>query len=349
MRAAWYERPGAARDVLNVGETPAPAPGSGEVRVRAAAAGINPADVKRRAGAGGRAMTALRMIPGDDGAGVIDAVGPNVSPGRIGQRVWIYAATAGRPCGTSAEFVVVPAGQAVPLPHSVALEVGACLGVPALTAHRAVFADGPVAGRVLLVTGGAGAVGAYAIQLASQAGANVIATASTADKTEAARGAGAEHVVDYRRADAAESILAFAGEIDRIVDVALGANLPLSARVLRVGGTIAAYGSDTIPEPRLPFYPLMRRDVTIRLVSVFAMPEAARRQAIEQITALLEHNALSHNIARRHTLEDIAHAHEAVERGDLVGKVIITLGRKGADSRSDRDASLVRRRTGSRA
>jgi NADPH2:quinone reductase len=324
MRAAWYDRTGPADDVLVVGELPDPEPGIGEVRVRVRAAGVNPADVKRRAGAGGRSMTAARVVPGDDGAGVIDRVGPRVPAARIGTRVWVHSANHGRPNGTSAEYVVVPADQAIALPDGTSFEAGACLGVPALTAHRAVFGDGPVAGRTVLVTGGAGAVAHYAIELAKHGGATVLATASTPDKRRAALAAGADHVVDYRRDDAAGEILALSGGgVQRVVDVAFGANLPLTTAVIATNGTIAAYGSDTVPEPALPFYPLMRRGVTIRLVRVFSMPAPALRAATEHVSRLLADDVLTHPIARIRPLAAIAEAHRLVESGAGIGKVLL--------------------------
>jgi NADPH2:quinone reductase len=343
VKAVFYERTGPAAAVLQVGELPDPLPGPGEVRVRIAVAGVNPADVKRRAGAGDRRMTVPLAVPGDDGAGVIDAVGEGVMAGRVGERVWVHAATLARgggqdsraraarraaaACGTCAELVVVPAAQAVPLPDGVELEVGACLGVPALTAHRALFADGPLGARRVLVTGGAGAVGQYAIQLAKRAGATVVATASTAAKQAAARAAGADHVVDYRRADAAEQVVAFAGPVERVIDVALGRNLPLTAAVIAPGATIAAYGSDEQPEPRLPFYPLMRNDATIRLITVFAMPPDALRAAVKDVNDAVEAGALTHPIAARFPLEATADAHEAVERGSVIGKTLVTVSK----------------------
>jgi NADPH2:quinone reductase len=317
MRAAWYERTGAAADVLVVGDRPDPVPAAGEVRVRLEAAAINPRDVKRRAGAGDRAMTDPLVIPGDDGAGVIDEVGHGVPIARLGERVWVHAANYGRPFGTSAEYVVVPAAQAVPLPTGTPFEVGACLGVPALTAHRCVFADGPVAGTTVLVTGAAGAVGRYAVQLAALAGATVIATASGPEKQRSARAAGAHHVVDNRESGAVEAV---GTEVDRVVDVAFGANLAFTSAVLAPNGTIATYGSDADPEPRLPFYPLMRRGTVIRMVSVFAMPVA---EAIADITRHLEAGALTHPVAATYALDDIAKAHEAVERGGHVGRVLL--------------------------
>jgi NADPH2:quinone reductase len=326
VRAAWYDATGPAREVLVVGELRAPAAGAGEVLVRVMAAGVNPADVKRRAGAGGRAMAAPRVVPGDDGAGVVEAVGAGVDRTRIGSRVWVHDATVGRPWGTSAELVVVAADRAVPLPDGVSFAAGACLGVPALTAHRAVFSDGPVRDRVVLVTGGGGTVGQYAIQLARWGGARVVATVSGPEKARAAARAGAEYVVDYRTPDAVDRVLETVGEVDRVVDVAFGANLPLTGAVLAVGGTIAAYGSDAVPDPALPFYPLMRRDARLHLVSVFAMPAAARAQAVAELTELLSAGVLEHPIGAELSLEDIAAAHEAVEDPSVVGRVVVTVG-----------------------
>jgi len=326
MRAAWYERNGAASDVLAVGERPDPEPGAGEVRVRVAAAGINPADVKRRSGAGGRAMGDPLVIPGDDGAGVIDRVGPGVPAGRAGERVWVHSANHGQPFGTAAEFVVVPAGRAIPLPPDCSFEEGACLGVPALTAHRSVFADGPVRGKIVLVTGGAGAVSQYAIQLAVHGGANVIATASTSGKQRAAADAGASRVIDYRQPGVAQDILRHApGGVDRVVDVGFGVNLPLTSAVIAPNGVIATYGSDAVPVPEFPFYPLMRKGVTVRTVSVFIMPPDAMRAAVSEIGALLAQGALTHRIAVQYPLGAIAAAHQYVESGLGIGKTVLTI------------------------
>ncbi|SHJ90915.1 NADPH:quinone reductase [Pseudonocardia thermophila] len=333
MRAAWYERTGPAAEVLVVGDRPEPVPAPGEVRVRLAVAGINPRDVKRRAGAGDRVMEDPLVIPGDDGAGTIDATGAGVAPARIGERVWVHGAAFGRPFGTAAEYVTVPAEQAVPLPDGVPFEIGACLGVPALTAHRCVFADGPVDGRTVLVTGGAGAVGRYAVQFAALAGATVIATASTPEKRRSAREAGAHHVVDHRDPMAAQTIASLAGPggVARIVDVAFGANLPLTSALIAPGGTIATYGSDAEPQPRLPFYPLMRKGVVIRTVLVFTMPPQAREAAVRDVTRWLASGALTHPVAQVYPLDRIAEAHEAVERGGRVGRVLLDVRRTGPE------------------
>jgi NADPH:quinone reductase len=325
MRAAWYDRTGAAKDVLVVGDLPDPEPNPGQVRVRVEAAGLNPVDVKRRSGAGGRTMTFPRIIPGNDGAGVIDQVGPGVADSRVGERVWVYSACENQPYGTAAEYVVVPAHQAVRLPDSTNFDEGACLGIPALTAHRCLFADGPIDGMTVLVTGGAGSVGHYAIELAKHAGARVIATASTSDKQDAALAAGADHVVDYRRSDARAVIADFARTtgISRIIDVAFGVNIGLTSTVIATNGVIATYASDEMPEPVIPFGKLMRQAVTIRTVQVFKTPDEAIKAAISDITSLLSAGALTHPIFAHYQLEEIARAHVYVERGRGIGKVLV--------------------------
>jgi NADPH2:quinone reductase len=327
MRAAWYEANGAARDVLVVGSVGDPEPGRGQVLVKVSAAGVNPADVKYRSGTRGRTMRHPRIIPGDDGAGVIEAVGDGVAPARVGERVWVHSANQGQPHGTAAEFVVVPADRAITLPDHVPFTAGACLGVPALTAHRCLFADGPVDGATILVTGGAGAVGHYGVQLAKQAGATVIATASTTEKQRVAAEAGADHVVDYRDPSAAAAIFEITEGrgVDRVVDVAFGANLGLTTELLAVNGTIATYSSDAVPNPSVPFYPLMRKGATIRTVLVYVMPAPALRQAVDDISRLLSADALTHAIAVTRPLEEIATAHEDVEEGRLIGNAVITL------------------------
>jgi len=242
MKAAYYERQGTAADVLSFGEFPVPQPGAGEVRVRIFASGLNPSDIKARTGFSSPANFPL-VIPHQDGAGVIDAVGAGVAPARIGKRVWLFEAQYRRAFGTAAEYAVVPAQQAVHLPDNVSYEVGACLGVPALTAHRCLFADGDIRGRAVLINGGAGAVGTAAILLAKWAGAWVATTVSTPDQADAARRAGADLVIDRRREDVAATVIAQTGQrgVDRIVDVSLQENLQTDMRCLANGGIISAY------------------------------------------------------------------------------------------------------------
>jgi NADPH2:quinone reductase len=330
MRAAWYERKGAAREVLQIGEMAIPTPGPGEVRVRVAVSGINPSDTKGRGGAGigPKTMPFPRIVPHQDGAGVIDAVGEGVSAARMGERVWIYEAQRGRACGTAAAYVVVPGGNAVRLPDGVSFVDGACLGVPAMTAHRCLFADGPIAHKIVLVTGAAGGVGQYAVQLAKWGGATVIATVSSAEKAAQARSLGADHVISYRDEDVAARVQALTGGagVDRIVEVAFGANLAVSLQVLKTNGVIATYSSDADPTPTIPFGQFLGKDVTVRFVLVYIMGEAAHQDAIRDITTALAAGLLHPVAVQRFDLGEIAAAHEAVETGHTAGKVLIDLG-----------------------
>lgn len=326
MRAVWYETTGPAAAVLRQTALDDPQPGPGEVRVRVRASGVNPSDVKSRSGARGP-MAFARVIPHSDGAGEIDAVGAGVDAARLGTRVWLWNAAWKRANGTCADYVCVPAEQAVPLPGNTGFDAGACLGIPASTACHAVFADGDVAGQTVLVTGGAGAVGHYAIQLARWGGARVIATVSGEEKAAAARAAGAHAVINYRAGDTAAAILDAAGgaRIDRIVEVEFGGNLAVSVAVLAPGGVIAAYGSMADPAPQLPFYPLMFNHVTLRLMLVYLLSAAERARVITRLTDALEAGALHHLIAARFALEDTAAAHEAVESGDLIGNTVVLI------------------------
>jgi NADPH2:quinone reductase len=323
MRAAWYERNGPAADVLNVGEMPVPEPGPGEVRVRVIASGLNPTDVKSRAGS--RPMGYPRVVPHQDGAGVVDKVGPGVPATRVGERVWLYIVQWQRAWGTAAEFTIVPARLAVRLPANTSFAEGACLGIPAVTAHRCLFADGPLAGQTVLVTGGAGAVGHYAVQLAKWAGATVIATVSSSEKAALAAMAGADHTVNYRTGDTAAEILKLTGGtgVDRIVDVDFGANLPVSVKVLKVNGTITTYASMGEPEPKLPFYALMAKNATIRPVLLYTMPERAKDEAVRDIAHLVETGRLVHTIGARFSLERIVEAHQAQESGKVTGNIVV--------------------------
>lgn len=326
MKAAWYERLGPARDVLVVDETVVPTVSPGEVLVRVHASGINPSDVKQRSGWGGLRMRAARVIPHNDGAGVIEAVGEGVSPDRIGQRVWLYKATFPHAMGTAAEYVVVPANQAVPLPANTSFAEAACLGVPAMTAHHCLFKDGAIQGQTVLVTGGAGAVGHYAIQLAKWGGAQVITTVSSEAKAEVARAAGADHIVNYKTENVVEkirNITRYKTGIDRVVEVDFAGNLQTNLAVLKTNGSIATYASDSDFNAQIPFYSLVYKNLTVHYVLVYAMSDSAHAAAIEAITTCLESGVLRHQIAHRYPLSQIAAAHEAQESGQLVGKLVI--------------------------
>lgn len=327
MRAAWYEKNGAARDVIKIGGLPDPQPGPGEVRVRIASSGVNPSDVKRRAGNLGQTIAYPRIIPHSDGAGVIDAVGESVPRSRIGERVWLWNAQWRRADGTCAEFCCVPGSLACRLPDDVAFEAGACMGIPAMTAHRAVFSNGKVDGKTILVTGGAGAVGHYAVQIAKWGGACVIATVSSEHKAALVRAAGADDIINYRNEDVAARVHKMTGGsgVDHIVEVDFGANIQTSAKVLKPNGTIAAYASSRVPEPVLPYYPLMTNGVGIDLVFVYILPPEHRAAALADLGTMLDSGFLRHNIGARFTLEQTVAAHEAQESGNIVGNIVINI------------------------
>ena len=331
MQAAWYDQQGNANAVMQYGQIPLPAPGWGEVRVRVHASGVNPSDTKVRSGWGGIVKSFARIIPHQDGAGVIESVGEGVSSERIGERVWLYEAQQRRPFGTAAEYVVVPEQQAVPLPDNTSYVEGACLGVPAMTAHRCVFADGSVKGQTILVTGGAGAVGYYALQLAKWGGATVVTTVSRDEQAEIVQATGANHIINYKKENVVQRIKAITQAedgrgIDRIIDVNFTANLPITEAVLRPNSVVASYSSANPDDrPALPFLSMQLNNVTIRLVLVYTMPNEAKQMAIRDITSALEAGALHHNIAQRFSLTEIAAAHDAVDSGKLIGKTVVEI------------------------
>ncbi len=315
-----YRETGAARDVLRLEEVAPPEPGPGEVLVRIHASGVNPTDYKTRSGATGRPIDEFQ-VPHQDGAGVIEAVGPGVEGDRVGQRVWLWLAAAGRRWGTAAEYSVVPSRQAVALPDNASFDLGASLGVPAMTAHRCLSADGPVAGRTVLVAGGAGAVGHYAIELAKWAGARVVTTVSGPDKAGLAARAGADLVVNYREPDALEQIRAFTPTVDRVIEVALGANLALDLALATPQTIVVTYAAEPA-DPVLAVRACMTANVTLRFVLLYSVPGSALDSAVEDITAALGAGALTELPVHRFPLAEIAAAHEAAERG-VVGKVIV--------------------------
>ncbi len=327
MRAAFYDRTGPASEVLQVAELETPEPGAGEVRVRLSTSGVNPSDVKARAGLRSKELPFPRVVPHSDGAGVIDRVGQGVAPARVGERVWVWNAAWKRAFGTAAQYVVLPAGQAVALPPGVPFDAGACLGIPALTALHAVRMDGGVAGRSVLVTGGAGAVGHYAVQMAKLAGARqVFATASSDEKAMLALQAGADQVIDYRHEDVAAHVLRLTGNagVDRVIEVDFAANVGASLASLRPEGDIVVYGSGK-PEIALPFFPTILKNIRLRFFIVYNLGPADRAAAIEQLTAWLREGRLQHVVSARIALEAIAEAHQLVETGVAVGNVVLQI------------------------
>ncbi|MEK6710366.1 MAG: NADPH:quinone reductase [Nitrospinota bacterium] len=327
MRAGWYEKYGPAREVIKVGEIEAPQAGPGEVRVRVHASGVNPSDVKARAGSRGP-WRWDRVVPHSDGAGVIDQAGPGVDKARAGERVWLFNGQWQRPLGTAAESIVVPDFQAVRLPAGVSFEEGACLGIPAMTAHRALFSDGPLRGKTVLVTGGAGAVGFYAVQLAKWAGARVIATVSGEAKAARAREAGADAVVNYRSEDVTKRVMELTGGagVEHVVDVDFGENLPVTSQVTKVNAVVAAYASMRVREPALPWYTFMQKGVLIRPVFVYSMPDEAKRAACADINRAIGEGRLKHLIGARFKLADLAAAHEAQESDRVMGNIVVEIG-----------------------
>ena len=325
MRAAWYEQQGPAEQVLQIGELPDPQPEEGEVRVRLALSGVNPGDAKKRQGWQGSSMPAPQVIPHSDGAGLIDAVGPGVDPSRIGSRVWVYGAQSYRPYGTAAQATVVPQQLAVELPDEVPDQLGAALGIPGITAHRAVFADGPVTGQVILVHGVLGAVGSLAAQLATWAGATVIGTVRKRADLDTVPQGRVAHGVALDEADVVARVhrIAPAG-VARIVEVALSANADLDAALVAQGGTIAAYASPA-DRPELPFWPLLFANVTLRLLGSDDFPPETKAQAARDLTSAAASGDLHVRIGARYPLDQIAAAHLAVEAGHTPGRVLIDI------------------------
>ncbi|MEJ8573444.1 NADPH:quinone reductase [Microbaculum marinum] len=321
MKAAYYEANGAAADVLKIGEVDTPEPGPGEVRVKIAASGVNPSDVKTRAGRT-RKIAFPRVIPHSDGAGTIDEVGEGVSADRLGERVWIWNGQWKRPFGTAAEYVTLPEDMAVTLPGDTSFEVGACLGIPALTAVQAVAYAQAEPGMTILVPGGAGAVANYAIQFAKARGARVFTTVSSPEKAEMARKAGADEAIDYKREDVAARIrdLTMQMGVDAIIDLDLNANASLIPNVLKPRGSVVIYGVG--PEVTIPGSFSLQNTIRYQFFLVYELNEAERAAGIAAITEMLAAGKLVHHLGPEFGLDDIVAAHEAMEAA-AVGKIIV--------------------------
>jgi NADPH2:quinone reductase len=324
MQAVWYEHNGPAREVLKGGNMPDPKPGPGEVRVRVLASGVNPSDWKTRSGT--RPMVAARVIPHSDGAGVIDRVGVGVDPTRVGERVWIWNGQWKRAFGTAATFIALPSEQAVRLPSGTSFEAGACLGIPALTAHRAVTIDGRPDGQIVLVAGGAGAVGHYAIQIAKLLGAaQVIATVSSDEKAEHARSAGADAIVNYRSESVPDRVREITGGrgVDRVVEVDLAGNASLLPKIVAKDGLCAAYGSNA-PQASFDFGPMILSGAAVRFFIVYELSPAARARGIADLNRWMNDGRLQHAVGATLPLERTVDAHELVEAGKVIGNVVVT-------------------------
>ena len=324
MRAAWYEKQGPAREVLTVGEMPDPIPGPGEVRIRIAASGINPGDIKKRQDSFGIGMAYPRVIPHSDGAGRVDKVGDGVPPEWVGRRVWCYGAQSYRPFGTAAEFTVVPLEKTAPLPDNVAPEQGACLGIPGITAHRAVFVAGPVDGHTVLVQGAGGSVGLCAVQLARRGGAHVIGTVRSSSEEATARNAGAHEVLrNDQEFQAHVTGLAPAG-IDHIVEVAFGANIEADVELLKMGGSIATYATDNAT-PKIPFWQMVFKNIRAFFLGSDDFPVEAKMSAARDLNAALEAGWPGFEIGERIPLSEISRAHELAEHPMRPGRIVVTL------------------------
>jgi NADPH:quinone reductase len=329
VKAVWYERTGAAPDVLTFGEMPMPVARPGEVRVRLEASGVNPADVGRRAGSY-RAMEFPRVIPNSDGAGIVDQVGDGVTRLAVGQRVWLFNGQRnGRAFGTAAEYIALAEHLVTPLPDAVSFAAGATLGIPGMTAWCCLFGDGPIAGQTVLVTGGAGAVGHYAVQLAKWGGARVIATVSSAFKAEQARVAGADLVINYKTEDVIAKTMALTEGrgVNRVVDVDFGGNIATTLKLMAMNSTIAVYATNGNRSPVVPMRELMERCIALRALVLFALPQPVLAAGQADITKWLAAGKRIHNVAAQFPLSETARAHLAVENGDKLGTVIVDCAR----------------------
>ena len=324
MRAVWYDRQGPANEVIVTGELPTPEPGTGQVRVRLEASGVNPADTYRRRGAVPPEYP--RVIPNSDGAGVIDKTGDGIPQAWVGKRVWLYNGQRnGRWMGTAAEYIALDADLVTERPDEVSFAQGATLGIPAMTAHGCVFAAGPVQGKTLLITGGAGAVGHYAVQLAAWAGARVIATVSSADKAERARAGGAAHTINYRSEDVAAVVkdLTQGVGVDHVVDVDLGGNLAAALASVRENGSIAYYATNGALKAEIDLRGLMARNLTVRGFVLPTSPHANRKRAQQDLAAFIRTPGRILSVAGAFPLYETAAAHMSVEAGGKIGTVVV--------------------------
>lgn len=324
MRAAWYEKQGPPNESLVIGDMPEPEPAPGELRIRIAVSGVNPGDVKKRQDTFGVGMPSPRVIPHSDGAGVVDHVGDGVDPKWIGKRVWCFGAQSYRPFGTAAELCVVPETQVFELPDDASFEQGALLGIPGLTAHRAVHAGGAVEGRTVLVQGGAGAVGTCAVRLARLAGATVIATVQSPAQSEVAKEAGAHQVVESGEGTAARVVAIAPGGIDHIVEVAFAANIASDEQMLKLGGSIATYASNA-PDATIPFWPLVFKNVRVFFLGSDDFPLEAKREAARDMNDAIQQGWVGLPVGARFALEQIAEAHAFIEERKGAGRVIVTI------------------------
>ena len=326
MRAGWYERTGSADDVITVGEMPTPQPGPGEVLVRLHASGISPSDYKKR-GNTKAGMEFPRIVPHSDGAGVIAALGKGVEKFTIGQRVWIFNGQWERPFGTAAEYIALPVFQVRPLPQNMSFIEGACLGIPAMTSHRAVFMDGPVSGKTIYVPGAAGRVGAYAVQWAKWGGARVIAEVGTAEKARAVTALGADRVLLRGEDDPVAAVLDETGGVgaDRIIEIEFGGNMPINEKIIAEGGVIASYASARVPKAAISVSPRRARNMSMHFVHCYTMSDAAKNTAAADIARIAADGKFQHRIAAVFPLDQLARAHREAETQSGTGQMVVEI------------------------
>lgn len=328
MKAAWYTQNGEAQDVMLVGELSTPSPQPGEVLVRLATSGVNPSDVKSRRA---RPVNDPLIVPHSDGAGVIEAVGADVPAARVGERVWIWNGQWQRPLGTCAEYIAVPAVQAVALPEGVDFAAGACMGIPGLTAVQAVILAerlaGDLRGQTVLVTGASSAVGHYITQMVTLAGGRVIGTVGSEVKAAHARTAGMQEAIFYKTESVPERVKALTN--GRGADVIIDMDFSTTARWAAEGALaphcqVVCYGSNALEVP-LPFRPWLYQSMGVKFFLVYDLTPADRRVAVQRLSDMLVANQLQHSIGARFTLNQVAQAHRTVEAGQTVGNVVIDL------------------------
>ena len=326
MKAVWYTKTGNASDVLQIGELDDPLPNVGEVLVKIKTSGVNPSDVKIRAGARGE-LQFPRVIPHSDGGGEIVGVGEGVDKNRIGERVWIWNGAFGRANGTCAELISLPEFQAMKINNEVSYGSAACMGIPASTAYYGLLANGPIKNKTVLISGGAGAVGFYGIQIAKLSGANVITTISNDEKAEIANNAGADKIINYKKENVLKEIMEYTENdgVDRIFEVEFGGNLPINEKIIKPNGVIAAYGSMAEMEPKLPFYNLMFKGVKIDTFLIYSIEKKFREEILNGLSELLNQNSLKHMISQTYSIDDIVSAHEAMESGSVIGNIVIEI------------------------
>ena len=328
MKAAWYSRNGEAQDVMLVGELPTPSPQPGEVLVRLATSGVNPSDVKSRRA---RPLSDPLIVPHSDGAGVIEAVGAGVSASRVGERVWVWNGQWQRPMGTCAQYIALPAAQAVALPEGTDFAAGACMGIPGLTAVQAVILaerlGGDLRGQNILVTGASSAVGHYITQMVTQAGGRVIGTVGSQAKAEHARTAGMQEAVFYKTESVPERVKAFTQGrgADVIIDMDFSTTAAWAAEgALAPHGQVVCYGSNALEVP-LPFRPWLFQSMGVKFFLVYDLTAADRLAAVARLSGMLVAGQLQHSIGARYALDQVAQAHRTVEAGQTVGNVVIDL------------------------